>query len=40
MIAGIAFTLHTPLSELLDMETDELLEWHREAVKINEKLNR
>ena len=38
MIAEVAFTLHAPLSELLDMDLDELLEWHREAAKINAKL--
>ena len=38
MIAEIAFTLHIPLSELLDMDMDELLEWHNEAAKINAKL--
>lgn len=38
MIAQVAFTLHTPLSELLEMDMDELLVWHNEAAKINEKL--
>jgi hypothetical protein len=38
VIAETAFTLHVPLSELLDMDADELLEWHREAAKINAKL--
>jgi len=38
VIAEVAFTLHVPLSELLEMEMDELLEWHREAAKINAKL--
>ena len=38
MIAETAFTLHVPLSELLDMDLQELLAWHREAARINDKL--
>ena len=38
MIAEVAFTLHVPLGELLDMDLDELLEWHGEAARINAKL--
>jgi hypothetical protein len=34
VIADIAFTLHTPLDALMDMEWDEVQEWHRQCERL------
>ena len=39
MIAEVAFTLHQPIPVLEAMEVDDLMAWHRQAIRINKLLN-
>ena len=34
LAAEIAAVLHTPIPEVLDMDVDDFLAWHREAARI------
>jgi len=38
VIADIAFTLHQRLDALMDMEWDEVMEWHRQCQRIANEL--
>lgn len=38
-MADIAYVFHFPPSELWNMEIEELMEWHRQAARINEQPN-
>jgi hypothetical protein len=37
-MGDVAFTFHFPPSELWEMPIDELMEWHKQATRINEQL--
>jgi len=37
MAAQIAHILHTPISEIMEMELDDFLEWNHQAVEIANK---
>lgn len=39
MIADIACTLHQPLPVVEAMELDDLMAWHRQAIRINKALS-
>jgi hypothetical protein len=34
MVADVAHILHTPVTDLLEMEVHDLVDWHREAARI------
>lgn len=38
-MAEVAFTFHWAPEVLWNMEVDELMEWHREAVRLNKQAN-
>lgn len=39
-MAVVAHMLHTPIGELMEMELDELLAWHRECELIAKHYNK
>lgn len=39
-MAEVAYIFHFSLTELLDMEIEELMEWHRQAGLLNERMKR
>lgn len=40
MIADVAFTFHFTLSELMNLEVNELLTWHAQIERISKALNK
>lgn len=34
MVADVAHILHTPVTDLLEMDVDDFTDWHREAARI------
>jgi hypothetical protein len=34
MVADVAHMLHTPVTELLEMDLRDFMEWHHEAARI------
>jgi len=34
MVADVAHVLHTPVTDLLEMELHDFMVWHREAARI------